>query len=246
MMTDKVEQMDLAKLAEQAERYPDMLASMKKIAESNSDLTIEERNLLSIAYKNVIGNCRASWRIISNIEYEAQNTEHQQEIVKTYRKKIEHELQDICHELLSLLDKHLILNATTTESKVFFLKMKGDYYRYLAEISTGNERQKFATESKDAYTTAFDIAQNQMVATDPIRLGLALNFSIFYYEIANEPDISTRLSKQAFDDALLELDDLSEDAYRESSAIMQLLRTNFKLWTNNEYDSNDTNQQEEQ
>ncbi|CAF4169728.1 unnamed protein product [Adineta steineri] len=124
--------------------------------------------------------------------------------------------------------------------------MKGDYYRYLAEISTGNERQKFATESKDAYTTAFDIAQNQMVATDPIRLGLALNFSIFYYEIANEPDISTRLSKQAFDDALLELDDLSEDAYRESSAIMQLLRTNFKLWTNNEYDSNDTNQQEEQ
>ncbi|CAF4080951.1 unnamed protein product, partial [Adineta steineri] len=76
MMTDKVEQIDLAKLAEQAERYPDMLASMKKIAESNSDLTIEERNLLSIAYKNVIGNCRASWRIISNIEYEAQNTEH--------------------------------------------------------------------------------------------------------------------------------------------------------------------------
>ncbi|CAF1516876.1 unnamed protein product [Adineta steineri] len=76
-----------------------------------------------------------------------------------------------------------LISTPTTESKIFFLKMKGNYYRYLAEISTDNERQKFVEESKDVYTNDFDIAQYQTAAIHSVRLALALNFSIFYYEI---------------------------------------------------------------
>ncbi|UJR17505.1 hypothetical protein I4U23_004400 [Adineta vaga] len=244
-MANKDEHVELAKLAEQTERYSDMLTAMKQVAQSNSELTIEERNLLSVAYKNVIGSYRVPWRTISSIEVRYQGSERQQEMVKAYRKKIENELEEICYELLGTLEKHLIPNATTTEAKVFYLKMKGDYYRYLAEVTIDNDRQRLAAEAKDAYKSAFDMAQEQMVATDPLRLGLALNFSVFYYEITNEPDVACRLAKQAFDDALPELDCINDKhAYRDSAIIMQLLRDNLKLWADNEYDPNDTDQAE--
>jgi 14-3-3 protein epsilon len=58
-----------------------------------------------------------------------------------------------------------------------------------------------------------------------------LNFSVFYYEILNSPDRACHLAKQAFDDAIAELDSLSEESYRDSTLIMQLLRDNLTLWT---------------
>lgn len=73
-----------------------------------------------------------------------------------------------------------------------------------------------------------------MTSTHPIRLGLALNFSVFYYEILNSPDRACHLAKQAFDDAVAELDKLSEDSYRDSTLIMQLLRDNLTLWTSSD------------
>merc|ERR1711964_739630 len=76
-----------------------------------------------------------------------------------------------------------------------------------------------------------DVAQTELTPTHPIRLGLALNFSVFYYEILNSPDRACHLAKQAFDDAIAELDTLSEESYKDSTLIMQLLRDNLTLWT---------------
>ncbi|CAF4547189.1 unnamed protein product, partial [Rotaria sp. Silwood2] len=225
--------------------YTDMMAAMKKVAESNNELTIEERNLFSVAYKNVIGTYRVPWRTISAIELKDQDSEHKQQMVKKYRKKIENEMKDVCQELLTLLDKHLIQKATTAESKIFYLKMKGDYYRYLAEITMGDERQKMAEGSQHAYDDAFDLAKNQLPVTHPIRLGLVLNFSVFYYEILNKPDIALRLAKQTFDDALAELDSIDEHSYRDSQLILQLLRDNITLWTSDEPEIDNTNQPDE-
>jgi 14-3-3 protein epsilon len=140
-------------------------------------------------------------------------------------------LNEICADILGLLDKHLIPHANSGESKVFYYKMKGDYYRYLAEFATGNERKDAAENSLVAYKAASDISTTDLVPTHPIRLGLALNFSVFYYEILNSPDRACRLAKAAFDDAIAELDTLSEDSYKDSTLIMQLLRDNLTLWT---------------
>ena len=82
-----------------------------------------------------------------------------------------------------------------------------------------------------AYKTASDVALADLAPTHPIRLGLALNFSVFYYEILNSPDRACQLAKSAFDDAIAELDSLSEESYRDSTLIMQLLRDNLTLWT---------------
>ncbi|GKT55176.1 tyrosine 3-monooxygenase tryptophan 5-monooxygenase activation protein [Colletotrichum tofieldiae] len=226
----------LAKLAEQAERYEEMVENMKIVASEDRDLTVEERNLLSVAYKNVIGARRASWRIVTSIEQkeESKGNSSQVGLIKEYRQKIEAELAKICDDILDVLDAHLIPSAKSGESKVFYHKMKGDYHRYLAEFAVGDRRKDSADKSLEAYKAATEVAQTELPPTHPIRLGLALNFSVFYYEILNAPDQACHLAKQAFDDAIAELDTLSEESYKDSTLIMQLLRDNLTLWTSSE------------
>lgn len=244
-----------AKLAEQAERYDDMAGAMKKVTEMGEKLVQEERNLLSVAYKNVVGSRRSAWRVISSIEMKQREGDtNKATLAATYKRKIEGELDDVCKEVLKLLDDFLIPKSeataptddkdaeTNVESKVFYLKMKGDYYRYLAEVA-GDEgdKDKVIKKSEDAYKDALATTKDgidgagSMKPTHPIRLGLALNFSVFYYEIRQEHDQACQLAKQAFDDAIAELDTLNEDSYKDSTLIMQLLRDNLTLWTSDEH-----------
>ncbi|KAG1248706.1 hypothetical protein G6F68_013682 [Rhizopus microsporus] len=117
--------------------------------------------------------------------------------------------------------------------------MKGDYHRYLAEFLTGEARKESATEAHEAYKSATDVAQTELAPTHPIRLGLALNFSVFYYEILNSPDRACHLAKQAFDDAIAELDTLSEESYNDSTLIMLFFRDKLTFWTSDLQDESD-------
>lgn len=230
-----------ARIAEQAERYDDMAKAMKQVTEMGKSLDNEARNLLSVAYKNVVGARRSSWRIISSIEQKGDHSEKKLAMVREYRKKIEVELDSICKEVLGLLDNYLIPKGDPPtdeedqekhhEKMVFFLKMKGDYYRYLAEVAEAEQKDAIIKNSQEAYKQAFDISEKQMPPTHPIRLGLALNFSVFYYEILSTPEEACKLAKKAFDDAIAQLDNLKEESYKDSTLIMQLLRDNLTLWT---------------
>ncbi|PIK58136.1 14-3-3 zeta [Apostichopus japonicus] len=230
-MDSKVDLIVQAKLAEQAERYDDMAKAMKEVTQAGHKLSSEERNLLSVAYKNVVGARRSSWRVISSIEQKSENSDKKKTITEEYRKKVEKELQDICNEVLELLDKFLIPGEKYHEKKVFFLKMKGDYYRYLAEVAEGDQKKEIIEQSQRSYQSAFDISKDHMPPTHPIRLGLALNFSVFYYEILSTPEKACQLARGAFDEAIAELDNLKEESYKDSTLIMQLLRDNLTLWT---------------
>ncbi|XP_067033939.1 14-3-3 protein beta/alpha-1-like isoform X1 [Acropora muricata] len=222
-----------AKLAEQAERYEDMARYMKQITEDadkrGEGLSTEERNLLSVAYKNVIGARRASWRVLSSLEKNNPDP-LKLKVIKEYREKVELELKDICKEILDLLEDHLIENAKGSEEKVFYFKMKGDYYRYKAEFSQDEERKTAAENALSSYKEA-TVSAEELPPTHAIRLGLALNFSVFYYEIVQSSERACTLAKAAFDDAIAELDQLKEDNYKDSTLIMQLLRDNLTLWT---------------
>lgn len=100
----------------------------------------------------------------------------------------------------------------------------------MAEFSTDKEKKEAAEKALVAYKDATDLAKD-LEATHAIRLGLALNFSVFYYEILNSPPQACKLAKQAFDEAIANLDSLNEDSYKDSTLIMQLLRDNLTLWT---------------
>jgi len=264
----------MAKLAEQAERYEEMVEYMKKVAmASATDLSLEERNLLSVAYKNVVGARRASLRIIGSIENkEASKADGgKSNLIGSYKSKVESELNTICQDILGLLDSSLIKDSLESEPKVphpphaphpphpphtlhpvrcqsphlpalphrpplrplrqvFYQKMKADYYRYLAEFATGDSKKDHAKSASDSYKAASDAATG-LAPTHPIRLGLALNFSVFLYEVQQEQSEACTLAKSAFDDAIAELDTLDEESYKDSTLIMQLLRDNLTLWT---------------
>jgi len=239
-MGDREDNVYIAKLAEQAERWDEMVAAMKKVAELNVELTVEERNLLSVAYKNVIGARRAAWRITSSIEQKEKSKDNTKnvELIQSYAQKIESEFTEICNNVMHVLDNHLIPNAKSDESTVFYHKMKGDYYRYMAEFTNEHKKKEASDKSLEAYLQAWT-AGEKLLTTHPIRLGLALNFSVFYFEIRNEPTKAIELAKKAFDDAIPELDNLSEDSYKDSTVILQLLRDNLSLWTSQNEESDD-------
>lgn len=108
--------------------------------------------------------------------------------------------------------------------------MKGDYYRYLCEILSGEEREAESQKAMEAYNAALDISKNELPPTHPTRLGLALNFSVFYYEIREEHERACDIAQTAFDDAIPELDNITEESYKDSTLILQLLRDNLTLW----------------
>jgi 14-3-3 protein epsilon len=235
-MANRDKDVYFAKLAEQAERYDEMADHMESVGKSNDELSVEERNLLSVAYKNAVGSRRAAWRIITSVEQKekSKGNEENAKWAKEYCQKVETELQKICDTILGLLDGSLIGKASTGESKVFYQKMKADYYRYIAEFSDGDAKKKAAENATGAYSEAQTVAEKDLPVTHPIRLGLALNFSVFQYEVLGNPDEACKMARTAFEDAIAELDNVAEDSYKDSTLIMQLLRDNLTLWTSDQ------------
>merc|ERR1712228_533510 len=151
----------MGKLAEQAERYDEMASHMEAVGKLPDELSVEERNLLSVAYKNAVGSRRAAWRIITSVQQKekTKGNEEQAKYAKEYCVKVEAELQNICDTILGLLDRNLIPAASTGESKVFYQKMKADYYRYIAEFSEDAAKLKAAESARVAYDEAQKVAE---------------------------------------------------------------------------------------
>ena len=112
--------------------------------------------------------------------------------------------------------------------------MKADYYRYIAEFRDNDEKEKAAQSASQAYQEAANVAEKDLAVTHPIRLGLALNYSVFMYEVLLKPDDACKMARTAFEDAIAELDNVAEDSYKDSTLIMQLLRDNLTLWTSDQ------------
>merc|ERR1712048_717018 len=121
--------------------------------------------------------------------------------------------------------------------EVFYLKMGGDHYRYLSEFKT--EDKEIKANAERYYKEAMDVAEANLNETHPTRLGLALNFSVCYYEILKEPEKACDLAKKSFDAAIEKLDTLNDASYKDSTLIMQLLRDNLTLWTSSQDDADD-------
>jgi len=229
----------LSQAAEAAERYEDMVKVMntlvkKKLAEK-AELTADQRNLLSVAYKNVVGVKRSSWRMLND-----ENQFEDAELVTKYRERVELELENTCTSILDVIKKLADQNKVRLDSEanaenktaleecqVFYLKMIGDYYRYLTEVfPTDNYKEK----CNQYYSDAMKIAVEALDSTHPTLLGLALNYSVCHYEILGQPKEACDMAKKAFDDAIEKLDSLGDGRYRDSTLIMQLLRDNLTIW----------------
>ncbi|KIJ70018.1 hypothetical protein HYDPIDRAFT_35459 [Hydnomerulius pinastri MD-312] len=227
----------LAKVAEEAERYEDLVAQIKGLTQTYGALTIEERNLLSVAYKNITNSLRSSWRIIDSLEKLESSrptgqSKHQAQLIRRQRTRIERELADVCKDIVKLLDDCLLSTAELGEETVFYYKMKGDYYRYLAEFAQQHDRSRYSDLSLAAYKFAYKHALAKLEPTHPTRLGLALNFAVYYHDVRKSPERACHLGKHAFDEAVACLDDSSSvQVMRDSMMILQLLRDDLVIWS---------------
>ena len=228
------EKVFMVRVAEQAERFDDMFGFLKElITLKDSDFTTEERNLLSVGFKNLIGANRTAIRTIAAIEQNPKYTKFNGAL-EAYKKKIEGELYDQCMSIVNIVKDKCIGKATNSESKAFFHKMAGDYYRYIAESAQGDKLEQVKVGAEEQYAAAQKISDADLGACNPIRLGLALNFSVFYYEVKNDHAKACDLGEKALQNALDKIDECDEETFRDAKSIIELLKENLSLWKEND------------
>jgi 14-3-3 protein epsilon len=232
------EKIFLARVAEQAERFEDMVGFLNEAidAKSGEDFTIDERNLLSVGFKNLIGSQRGAIRTIGAIE---QNPKYQKfgDALAGYKKKIEKELYDKCMSIVNCVDQKCLKLAAEDESKAFFQKMIGDYYRYVAESAGEDKIEQVKAGALKGYEEADKLSKG-LNACNPIRLGLALNYSVFYYEVMNDHKKACEFGEKALSEALEKIDDVDEETFRDAKSIIELLKENLSLWKEEEGENN--------
>ena len=224
----------LAMLAEQCNRFEEMVEFLEEMLKSrDKDLNGDERNLLSIAYKNSVSSRRTALRTIMAYETKEKKKDSSNFLpyIQEYRKKVEDELTKKCQNVIKAIDTQLLKKAEDDEAKVFYIKMKGDYNRYIAEYAVDNLKANVAEAALKSYNEASSIAKNLPVL-NPIALGLALNFSVFYYEVKNDHETACKIASEAIDKADKELPNIDEDAEenRDTVSIVNLLKENLEMW----------------
>lgn len=225
----------LAMLAEQCNRFKEMVQFLEDMVKSrDKDLNSDERNLLSIAYKNSISGGRSAVRTIMAYEAKEKKKDNSTFLpyILEYKKKVQDELTQTCQNVLKTTDEELLKKSEDDEAKVFYTKMKGDYNRYIAEYAEGDLKKQVSAAALDAYNKATEYAKNLKVL-NPIGLGLALNFSVFYYEVIDDHKKAIEIAKTAVENADKELPNIDEDAdeNRDTVSIYNLLKENLDMWT---------------
>ena len=217
----------LARVAEQAERFEDMIDFLQKmLKEKGADVDSEERNLLSVAFKNLISSKRAACRTIAAIE---QNPKYQKfgSALLGYKSNIESKLVQDCEMIIKIINENVLNKKTNDESKAFFVKMIGDYYRYIAENARGSLMEEVKKKALAAYSEADKIP---LPACNPTRLGLALNFSVFHYEVMKNHKVACEMAEMALQEALDQIDNIGEEDFKDAKSIIELLKENVTLW----------------
>jgi len=194
-MTDTVDQnIFLARVAEQAERFEDMVKYLADVLDvKGQDVTSDERNLLSVAFKNLISSKRAACRTISAIE---QNPKYAKfsDALASYKAGIEDQLTKDCESIIKMINDKVLSKTCDGEPKAFFIKMVGDYYRYISENAKDAKLEEVKENALKAYNEANQI---DLPACNPIKLGLALNFSVFHYEVMKNHKAACELADSA-------------------------------------------------
>ena len=230
MSKDRREVVEKAEICQEAGRWNDLAKLMKELVATVKELKHDERNFLSLTYKNIVGAKRASWRVVSSIEIGMDANQRRKQLTKDYRIKIEKEITESCSELLKLIER-LLNNTEDAESRIFYLKMRGDYYRYLAEFTRQSKHGDVYQLAKKAYEEAMEVAKDSVSPAHPVRLGLVLNFSVFYQEILNLQGAAIDLATDANKLAEADMEHIKEESRNDSALIMELLQDNISLWT---------------
>lgn len=225
-----------AKLSDAANR-PEKTFSLMEIIIKNKkdDLTAEERQLFSNSYKYIISSIRASCNKINEI-YDSEKKKDANsksfKLVQKLKEQLETELKNACGKMLELLDKYLINKASSPDSKVLYLKLKGDYNRYLAMFFSNSEYSKNALL---AYKQATSNSES-LSCINPIKIDLALSFSVFYYDVVKNVEEALNIASEALNEGIEKLEKIEDNDMKEATTSLQMLKDNIDNWTKGKVD----------
>lgn len=227
----KDELIEMVKLCQCTNRFREMATNMKQIIEMGVQLSEEEREYLLIAYKSNVDANRQSIEAIAMLNNT--NKEYRQKmIIEIYKKTIVDELINVCHEVLSLLDEYLLPNTNDIESKIFYLRMKGDFGRYLAEVSNGDDWNVSVKMAKESYQESINLSSNYFSPAHPIHLSLIVNYSIFLFDILGLVHYSFKYLTNALMEAIRFFpDNLNALQLKPSIILMSIMNNNIRFLT---------------
>lgn len=231
----------MAKLAKKTGRYIDMKNFMNELvvfAFSSPDLDVEltgeERDLLSLAYKKCMGELRDSWKSLQKFKQKRQQNlkDKYLSVEEKYRLNLEAQIEDLHKEFIGLLEKCVISSAKSIESKVFCLQMKGDFHGYLAEIKIDDERKKLIHDALEAYNRAKSLAKSYLRPCDPGRLSLELSLGLFKYDILNAKKEVVELNYLVLHEAKEDLKNMDKEStqYKKAEIVLNSLKDNLNNW----------------
>ena len=219
----------LSKLYEKAQRYEDMISAINDYIELDPKLSKEERNILSAGYKNTLYDKRENWKFLSSMERKEMKKKSKQVIyIQEIKNHIEKEIKKIVDNVHNLIDKYLIPNCEDTESKIFYMRLKADHYRYLCELS---KEKEFLEKAEKIYKEAYNIAIKELPHINNERIGLCLNLALFYYEIKGDKNEGYKIAKNCFEESMKYLEDFQKFKSKEALMLIQLLKENLIFWS---------------
>ena len=233
----------LATILENAGKHEEAMKYMEEIAKSKkNELSIEEINLLTISFNNQITKKLNQIKILNKVIAKDELTNSKYLKTDTnIRDIIQRDINDICNKMINLCDNYLLNKTEKNETKILYLKLRGQYYRYLSDVLE-NEQQKDANKNAiNSFNEAFELIDNLSV-TNPIRLGFILNYAIFQYEFLNDIDTAIKITKENFEIGINQLEKVNDNnEYQNASSIFMLLKQNIDMW-NNEKEKESQNQ----
>ena len=199
------------------------------IKHKSSNLTQQEQHLFNITYNNITSN---KLKLINTLLHSNENESHMNiEYINAYKNKLTTELEKICLNVISIIDECLLPKAVSNENKVLYLKMKGDYCRYLCLIYNEDKQQKYVDIGKSAFNLA--IKNSYGIEYDKrVKLELMLSLSMFYYEVINDIEKAVNVSEEAIlkgKNALIGKDEEKEEI-KQVKLIIELLEQNMNIW----------------
>jgi 14-3-3 protein epsilon len=231
-MTDPADLFFYADALVKASRFSEAITFVEKLIAVKPSLGVEECSLFEKAFKLRIDPIRRTLLTLSAFYGNAveEGQVQRAELIERYRERANAELTTLCHRAVDVLKCSLLPNAESPKARVFFYKLLGDHWRYLAEHSAGRDHQTAMTEAEEHYKREIEIADEALLKSNPLRLGVILHYAIFKFDHAKALSEAVDLAQKARSDAEIDLAQLSVAEQSEALEVLSAMRANLATW----------------
>jgi tetratricopeptide (TPR) repeat protein len=223
---------DLASFADlliKISRYKEAIDYIERLIRLKPTLVQSECRLFELAFKSAIDPIRRSMQSLVTF-YNAEIEEGhvtKAEMIDRQKTLAHEELKELCNRAIGLIRTFLVPNASDAKLKVFLFKGLGDYLRYVAEFESG---ENFASDVEESYKKAIEIGDSNLMKSDPMRLGVILNYAVFKFEHLKKVTEAVEMLQRARTDAEIDLPDLTPAEQAASLDVLAAMRTNLVVW----------------